>query len=76
MRGVREPFPSESDPGTARDGNSAGSSGAVARIGGVIFKAVIMVRKRWMRWRGEKGRGGGEEERANKLQNIFNRRTN
>jgi hypothetical protein len=40
MRGVRKPFPSESDPGTAaRDGNWAG---AVARI----IKAVMMVRKR------------------------------
>jgi hypothetical protein len=45
-----------------REINSAEAVGAVARIGCVIFKAVIMVRKRWMGWRGEKGRGVPAEE--------------
>jgi hypothetical protein len=36
---------------------------AEAVDGCVIFKAAIMVRKRWMRWRGEKeGRGVPAEE--------------
>jgi hypothetical protein len=34
-----------------REINSAAEAGAVARI----IKAVIMVRKRWMRWRGGEG---------------------
>jgi hypothetical protein len=56
-----------------REINSAEAVGA--GDGCVIFKAVIMVRKRWMKWRGGEGerstsrRGGGEE--ASARQNVI-----